>query len=859
MKRFIRKFEVIPNLPASLKPLIEMASNLWWVWENDAAELMLRIDRELWEECYHNPIKVLARTSQTRLNELAEDESFLNHMERVHEKFIKYLEDTSWFNNNYPEHADQKIAYFSAEFGIHETLPIYSGGLGMLAGDHIKSASDLGLPLVGVGLLYKEGYFRQYLNLNGWQQEEYSENDLFTMPIERIKNEKNEPLKIQIEMPDGTLHAQIWKVNVGRCKIFLLDTNIFENPESYREITYRLYGGDTNMRIKQEILLGIGGIRALYAVNEIPSVTHMNEGHSAFLAIERIRMYIEINKLSFNEAKELVRTSNIFTTHTPVPAGNDRFSLEQISQFFSSYVHKFGISIEDLLKLGLEPNELGNLKTGFSFCMTVMALNLAYFANGVSKLHGKVSRDMWKWIWPNHEIDEVPIGSITNGVHARTWIAGGMANLFDRYLGPRWKDEPWDHTIWERVNSIPNTELWHSHERKRERLVSTVRERLKKQLIERGVRGKELNIADDVLDPDALTIGFARRFATYKRATLIFKDIDRLIKIITNKDTPVQFIFAGKAHPKDEYGKAFIKEIIKFAKLPEFRRSIVFIENYDMAVARVLIQGVDVWLNNPRRPLEASGTSGMKVCFNGGLNLSVLDGWWDEAYNGENGWAIGAGEDYHQEEDHEYQDSVESQAIYNLLEDQVVPNFYDRGLDKLPNRWIKMMKNSMSSNCPMYNTNRMVQEYTTKYYSKAMSFQKLLSSNSFEKTKELASWKDKIEVSWNKVKFVEVVNNQVTELKRGDTLTVKAKVELGILSPDDVAVSIYYGNIDNNGKIIDAKESVMSVVENHGNVFTFVGNLVCIDAGEFGYAVRIMASKDELASRFHYGKIIWAD
>jgi len=858
MKKLIRRFEVVPNLPLNLKPLIELASNLWWVWEHDATELMIRIDREIWDECYHNPIKVLARTSQNRLNELADDESFINHMERVYEKFKNYIESTSWFETNYSEHKNEKIAYFSAEYGIHETVPIYSGGLGMLAGDHIKSASDLGIPLVGVGLLYKEGYFKQYLNSDGWQQEEYTENDFFTIPVERLKNKKSEPLKISIDMYDGILHAQIWKVNVGRSKIYLLDTNIDENPEHYREITYRLYGGDNTMRIKQEILLGVGGMKALYAVNEIPTITHMNEGHSAFLAIERIILYMQNNKLTYKEAKELVKSSNVFTTHTPVPAGNDRFSLELISQFFSNYLSKTGVSIDEFLKLGMEPNELGNPKSGNTFCMTVLALNLAYYANGVSKLHGHVSRNMWKWLWPNHELDEVPIGSITNGVHARSWIASGIANLFDRYLGPRWIDDPWDHSVWERVKTIPDTELWHSHERQRERLVAFVRERVKKQLARRGIRGKELDIADEILDPDVLTIGFARRFATYKRATLMFKDIERFIKLIKNKNMPIQFIFAGKAHPKDEYGKAFIKEIIKVANIGELRRNIVFIENYDMAVGRALVQGVDVWLNNPRRPLEASGTSGMKVCFNGGLNLSILDGWWDEAYNGENGWAIGAGEDYNQEADYEYQDKVESEAIYNLLEEQVVPTFYDRGLDNLPKNWIKMMKNSMMSNCPVYNTNRMVQDYTTKYYARAMNFQKILCENNFEKTKDLSSWKDKIENSWNKVKVVEVLNNEVTEFKRGDTINVKAKVDLGSISPDDVTVSIYYGRVDNHDNIINAEEAIMTVVGNEGNVFMFSGELVCIDAGEFAYAVRVIANKEELASRFHYGKIIWA-
>jgi starch phosphorylase len=459
MKKSVRKFAVVPNLPKKLEPLRDITSNIWWSWDHDAAALMLRIDRNLWNKEDNNPLKVLCSVSQTRLLELAEDESFISHMKRVHERFREYLKAKTWFEHTYPEQSKKVFAYFSAEFGLTENVPIYSGGLGVLAGDHMKSTSELGVPLCGVGLLYTEGYFRQYLNSDGWQQEKYPTNDFFVMPVELMRDEEGVPHKISVDMPDGVLYARIWKVSVGRTLLYLLDSNIQDNPQEYRDVTARLYGGDSEMRIKQEILLGIGGIRALYKIGKAPVVTHMNEGHSAFLALERIKHLIEEQGVSFHEARELVMASNVFTTHTPVPAGNDRFSFEQIRKYFTNYVSKLGLSIEDFLKFGEEPIDKEHPSKGSSFCMTVLALHLASYNNGVSKLHGKVSRKMWKWMWPDLELDEVPISHITNGVHGRTWISFDMASLLDRYLGPRWTEQPWDHKIWERVKDIPATEL----------------------------------------------------------------------------------------------------------------------------------------------------------------------------------------------------------------------------------------------------------------------------------------------------------------------------------------------------------------------------------------------------------------
>ena len=642
---------------------------------------------------------------------MARDEGFLAHLDRVDEAFNNYMSATTWFQDTYGEAAaDQcRVAYFSAEFGIHESIPVYSGGLGLLAGDHLKAASDLGIPLVGVGMMYREGYFRQYLNVDGWQQERYPENDFFNLPLITETNAKGQPILITVPMPGREVSARIWRIQVGRVPLYLLDTNIAQNNADDRQITARLYGGDHDMRIRQEMILGIGGIRALRAIGKVPTVCHMNEGHSAFCGLERIRVKMEENQIDFASAREAVAAGTCFTTHTPVPAGNDVFQGSLMEHYFSQYLPALKIDRQEFLGLGRQnPRDQNE-----PFCMTVLAIRLSNSSNGVSKLHGQVSRRMWKAIWPDLPESEIPITSITNGVHTRSWLALEMGQLYERYLGVQWEERPTDHSVWKRVENIPNAELWRTHERRRERLVAFARARLKDQLVRRGAPPSEVARADEVLDPDALTLGFARRFATYKRGTLLFRNLERLGAILNAKDRPVQIIFAGKAHPRDHGGKELIAEIVHLARRPDFRRRIVFIEDYDINVARYLVQGVDVWVNNPRRPLEASGTSGMKVCINGGINLSVLDGWWCEAFAGDNGWAIGAGEEY---SDLTYQDDVESRAIYDLLEQEIVPLFYTRSSDGLPRGWIKVMKRAMSTVCPVFNTSRMVQEYMEKCY-----------------------------------------------------------------------------------------------------------------------------------------------
>ena len=730
----IRTFTVAPSLPESLLHLKELAYNLWWCWNPEAIALWRRLDPVLWDETYHNPVKILGTISQKRLEEKAKDDAFLANLERVYENFTDYMnEQQTWFDKKHGHRDVPVVAYFSAEFGLTESVRLYSGGLGMLAGDHLKSASDLGIPLVAVGMLYRVGYFKQKLNAGGYQQEVYPENDFYNMPITPILDANGNHSRVTVDLPGRTLHCLLWKLQIGRVPLYLLDTDTPENSAGDRWITRELYGGDTETRIMQELVLGIGGLRALHTLNIHPRVYHMNEGHSAFLALERIAVSMERHKMSFREALELTRAGNVFTTHTPVPAGIDVFSRELMEKYFSQYYSKLQISWQEFLNLGWQDNT----PKGNGFSMAVCALNLCGEANGVSKLHGAVSRKMWGDLYPEVPFKEIPIDSITNGVHTRSYVSTEMSALFDRYLGPRWVANPGDQTVWEKIDLIPMEELWRTHERRRERLVAFARMRLEMQLKARNAPPSEIARAQEVLNPEFLTIGFARRFATYKRATLLFKDKERLIKILCNPERPIQLVVAGKAHPKDEPGKNFIKEIIKQSNDERLRRHIVFIEDYDVVVARYLVQGVDVWLNNPRRPQEASGTSGMKASANGGLNLSILDGWWDEAYNQDVGWAIGTREEY---ENLDYQDEIEANSLYELLEKEVAPKFYDLAKDGLPRHWIKMMKQCMKEINPVFNTNRMVAEYTDRFYVPGDQRYLALSQNERKGARDLAAW-----------------------------------------------------------------------------------------------------------------------
>ncbi len=710
MTRPSRMFSVAPSLPPPLLPLRELAYNLWWTWDEEAADLFRRLAPDLWETAAQNPALMLGTISQKRLEEAANDKGFLAHMEHICTRFDEYMGGKqTWYKTIHSAAGEICIAYFSAEFGLTGYLPIYSGGLGILAGDHLKSASDLGLPLVGVGLLYQQGYFRQYINRSGQQGELYPSNDLYHMPIQVQRREDGTPLTIHLVYTGRQVTAQVWRVQVGHVPLFLLDTNLPTNSREGRHITKRLYGGDLDMRIRQEMMLGIGGIRALDSRGILPMVCHMNEGHAAFAALERIRILMARCNLSFAEARELVSSSSIFTTHTSVPAGIDLFPPKLVDKYFGDYYPLLGLSRDEFLALGRQNPKDKNEP----FCMAILALRLADQANGVSKMHGEVSRRLWRNIWPGLLEDEVPITSVTNGIHLRSWISGDtIAPLFDRYLGDRWHKESSDPGVWQRINDIPDEELWRAHEQCRECLVVLARQRLRAQLERQGAATSEIGMVNEVLNPESLTIGFARRFAEYKRPALILRDSESLRRILTNPDRPVQVIFAGKASPDDKHGKELIRQVVCFARREGLRRQIVFIEDYDMTVAHYLVHGVDVWLNTPRRPLEACGTSGMKAAANGGLNLSVLDGWWPEAYQPGIGWAIGCSEEY---EEPDHQDEVESQAIYHLLEKEIIPLFYHRD-DGLPREWIRRMKAAMQAICPIFNSDRMVGEYCERFY-----------------------------------------------------------------------------------------------------------------------------------------------
>ncbi|MDH7553310.1 MAG: alpha-glucan family phosphorylase [Spirochaetota bacterium] len=847
----IQTFRVYPYLPDNLKPLKTIAYNMWWVWNFEAIELFRRLNVELWRESNHNPVALLGMLSQSELDEAADSESFMAHLKRVSEELEWHLTKKSWFEEAYPTYKDMQIAYFSAEFGIHECLPIYSGGLGVLAGDHIKSASELGLPFFAVGLLYRLGYFHQYLNIDGWQQERYPETDFHNLPLQLVMKD-DKPLIIDVEFPGRNVYAQVWECIIGRIRLYLLDTNISENSIEDRTITDQLYGGDVEMRIKQEMLLGIGGYRMLKALGKNISVYHMNEGHSAFLSIERIYDAMVTHKMSFNEALEFVTAGTVFTTHTPVPAGNDRFSPELIDKYLSHYYQKLGVSREEFLGLGRE-NPQDKLET---FCMTVLAIKTAAHCNGVSKLHGSVSRKMWSNIWPGLPVNEVPIHHVTNGVQILSWTSDEMMRLLNRYLGPRWIDNPVDKTIWKNIDTIPDSELWRCRERLRERVVAFARKKLREQLIARGAPRAEVEKADSVLDSEALTIGFARRFATYKRATLILKDMQRLERILLDKERPVQIIFAGKAHPRDNMGKELIKRVIHLGRDDRFRSKIVFLEDYDINIARYLVQGVDVWLNTPIRPQEASGTSGMKVVPNGALNISILDGWWPEAFNGNNGWAIGKGEEY---QDPEYQDEVESLSLYNILEQEVIPQFYTRGADGIPREWVRKIKESMKTILPQFNTNRMVKEYTEMYYLTAYDTYVKFSKDNFKASRELAKWKLNIRQKWQQVTVDSISHESKKEIIVGSQLKAKAVINLGELKPADVQVELYFGNLNQKGEIEEGAALPMLMVEDLGNgKYTYEGRMLCLKSGQFGFTVRVIPLHADMPRKYESRMITWA-
>ncbi len=848
----IRPFRVIPSLPEALQPLLDIARNLWWTWNPEAIALFVRLDPEQWHIHGHNPVKLLGHVSQDRLEQAARDESFLHEIYRVYSQLDQHVSSHGWFSNAHADVRDAKIAYFSAEFGLTECFQIYSGGLGILAGDHLKSASELGIPLVGVGLLYQHGYFMQYLNADGWQQETYPDLDFANQPINRVRDANGDWVKITVGLPERDVRVAVWKCQVGRVPLYLLDTNLPENRPDDRQITRNLYGGDVEMRIQQEIILGIGGIRALAAIGIEPTVCHINEGHAAFLALERIRRLIESTDVSFVEAAAMQSAGHIFTTHTPVPAGIDRFHSSLMQRYFGDYVAGLKLDMEGLQALGRE----NVFDRNEYFSMAVLAIRTSNYCNAVSKLHGEVSRRMWRNVWPAVPEEEVPIVHVTNGVHSRSWLSRNMAELFNRYLGYRWHSDPADFTVWSRINDIPDEELWAVHNQRRSKLVTWARGRVREQCEAYGRSAQETERAVAALDPNALTIGFARRFATYKRATLLMRDPQRLRRLLADADRPIQFLIAGKAHPADSAGKEFIRELVRFSQSSSDQSArLVFLENYDMNVARYLVTGCDIWLNTPRRGLEASGTSGMKAAVNGVVNCSILDGWWDEGYEPQAGFAIGRRERYASDEQ---ADAIESASLYDLFEGHILPEFYDRDAAGVPRRWVARMKRCIQSLAPMFNTNRMVHEYADLFYVNSHLRTRRLAADNMAGARGLAAQVERYRRHWQSIRIESVAADTHRPLPVRAPMPVEVIVRLDELAPQEVCVQIYTGSVAASGDLVNGVAENMTHAADLGDGrHRYTGEIVAQQSGRRGLAVRIIPSDDRLHTPFIPGLITW--
>ncbi|CAN5671716.1 glycosyltransferase family 1 protein [soil metagenome] len=844
----LRSFAVRASLPEPLDALAAIATNLRWSWDGRALDLFRWIDSDAWETSGHDPVRLLGLVSKERLAELAEDSPFLTFLASVKDGLDRYLNEPRWYQGHDGPSEIETVAYFSPEFGVSEALPTYSGGLGVLAGDHLKAASDLGLPMVGVGLLYRQGYFRQQLNADGWQQERYPALDPHGMPLTLVPSGDDGPLKIEVDLEGRRCVAQVWCAQVGRVPLYLLDCDIEDNASEEREVTDRLYAGGSEHRLRQEIVLGIGGVRALRALGHDPDVFHSNEGHAGFLNLERIRELASDGDLGFGEAVEAVRTSTVFTTHTPVPAGIDRYDLDLMGRYFESFAKESGSTFEELLALGLEAEG----DEGPAFNMAVMGLRLAGRSNGVSRLHGRVSRSMFKVLWPEVPTDEVPITSITNGVHTSTWLGPELAEIFNRRLSPGWAET--GGARWDRINEVPDAELWRARDRARERLVYFVRERLRKQLLARGASESEVKWTDEVFDPGVLTIGFARRFAQYKRGTLLLSDPEKFKSLLLSSERPIQFVLAGKAHPRDDGGKEMIRELVHFARDPEIRFRFAFIEDYDMEVGRMLTQGADVWLNNPRRPLEACGTSGMKAALNGALNCSILDGWWDECYNGKNGWAIGTVD---VSSDLDYQDRVDANALYDLLEREISVRFYDRSEGPIPRRWTERVKNSIQSTGKFVTADRMVRDYVTELYEPAAAQGEGMKANGYERARALAHWKSRVRAAWAGVQILDV-EGDVTAADVGHERTVSGVVSLGELETEDVTVQLAHGGVGPSGELVDPQIVAMTTDSFKDGVAHCHGTFTAERAGLYGFAVRVVPAHEDLPNPMDVGLITWA-
>lgn len=834
----IHSFNVQPHLPENIQFLEEVANDMWFTWNWQAILLFVEVDNEIWTAAKRNPKWFLGSVPQKRFEELSKDEAFVAKLNRIKEAYYNYKNNPhTWYKENHKENGQMLTAYFSMEYGIGEGLPIYSGGLGMLAGDHIKSASDLDMPIIGVGLFYKQGYVQQVLNREGWQNEEYPDNDWAHMPVERVTKDGKDVV-VDIQLGNENVKACVWRVPVGRTSLYLLDTNLQENTPAQRAITEKLYGGDRENRIRQEVVLGIGGVKALKAMGIEPTVYHINEGHSAFLLFQRIIDLMEKHHFTFEQAREQVWASSVFTTHTPVIAGNEHFDPNLVRKYMDFYAKEMGISWEQFLELGKETPQSA------TYCMTVVALRLAAFCNGVAKLHGRVSREMWHNLWPGLPISEVPVTSITNGIHSSSWISHELNELIRKYLfnNDQYGElDPSDVSLWNNIDKIPHEELWAVHTERKNKLVNIARTRLANQLTRQGFDMLTVKKASKVLQENVLTIGFARRFATYKRATLLFKDLNRLDKIVNNPQRPVQFVFAGKAHPADTAGKEFIKLIVGLTQNdPRFKGKIVFLEDYNMNVARYMVQGVDIWLNNPIRPMEASGTSGMKAALNGALALSVLDGWWDEVGPCDFGWSIGGPENYKSEAE---RDAVESESLYSLIEQEIAPTYYAKEGNFSP-AWVTLMKESMKHIAPFFNTHRMVKEYYEKFYVPAHNYGLGLSNKA--QVEAVAAWRKKIAENWYRVSVTDITPQPENAILMGDKVNFKARVTLGDLSPEDVQVELYLGQRGNRGDIVKEAAIEMKNTGKESDAFIYEVSMAPVNSGRQDYALRVLPKNGQI-------------
>lgn len=849
MKRILT-YQVYSAIPESLSFLEVLSRNLWWCWKPDARALFRRIDPRLWKESNSNPVFLLSNVSEKRLEQLSADDSFLAHLERVKDRFTTRVTDNVEPSRTLYEKIGP-VAYFSMEFGIHESIPIFAGGLGVLAGDYLKASSNMSLPLVGIGLLYRKGYFHQYLDQEGWQQEEYPEIELNYLPLERARDTHGNEITISIVGPQGEIRAFVWRAWIGRTPLFLLDTNLPENTPEAREITARLYAGESKIRLAQEVLLGIGGMRALEAMGIFPSICHMNEGHSAFSALERLALFMRRFKIDLPTALQIIPRCTVFTTHTPVAAGHDSFPVDLIKPCIQSLQECLGAGEEVILSWGQLP---GSDKDA-PFFMSLLGLRMSQYCNGVSRLHGDTARKMWAHLWPGLPENEIPISHVTNGIHVSTFISTEIWPLFERYLGPEWYMSSHRQENISRIDEIYDDELWRAHEMSRTQMIRTCRELLKNQYQRRHAPKSVIDKLQTVLDPEVLTLVFARRFATYKRAHLLLQDPDRLAGILNNPTRPVQIIFAGKAHPQDNEGKKIIQRLIEFVHRPEIRQRAVFIEGYDMALTRSLAQGADIWLNTPRRPFEACGTSGMKAAINGVLNVSILDGWWCEAYSQERGWCIGDGEEYL---DPVYQDAIESQALYNVLENEIIPCFYEVPEGKLPKRWLQRMKASMKMAMEEFCSLRMLGDYEQQFYIPIIHrLTSLLKSNSKE-ARDLARQEKRLYSLWKEISIGMPVQSGKGPFRTGEFFDVTVEIGLGELKPEEVFVELYNGQMKSVDTLQGINTVPMTTVEKLGNGKIRYGCQVpCRLSGRFGFTVRVTPAGDDYQKHLP-GLIAWS-